>query len=303
MEKIKTSRRIWREIRSYILITVGLVLYVGGWTVFLMPNHLVGGGVSGIGALIEYATGFPVSYTYFIVNVILLILAVKILGKGFGAKTIYGIAMTSFFFGLFPRVIPPEFINEISIENGKLLAAMIGGVLSGAGIGITFMQGGSSGGTDIVALIISKYRNMSPGKIILSIDMVIIACSFFVSQEVSLGKKLATVLYGYIAVGLTGYTIDQWISGARQSLQFFIFSKHHEEIAERISTEMHRGVSVIDAQGWHTKSDNKVLMVIARKTESNIIFNIIKDVDREAFLSVGNVMGVYGQGFEQIKGK
>lgn len=298
----KTKKYIAREIKAYVLISFGLALYVVGWTVFLMPNHMVGGGVSGIGALIEYATGFPVSYTYFIVNVLLLLLALKMLGRGFGAKTIYAIAITSFFFGLFPKVIPVEFINEISIENGKLLSALIGGVLLGTGIGVTFMQGGSSGGTDIVALIISKYRNISPGRIILSIDMVIIACSFFVSQEASMGKKLATVLYGYIAVGLTGYTIDQWLSGARQSLQFFIFSKQYEEIAERITKEMGRGVSVIDVQGWHTKADNKVLLVIARKTESNIIYRIIKDVDRSAFLSVGNVMGVYGQGFEQIKG-
>ncbi len=300
MEKIKKS--IGREIKAYILITLGLALYVVGWTVFLMPNHMVGGGVSGIGALIEYATGFPVSYTYFIVNAVLLFLGVKILGKGFGAKTIYGILLATFFFAVFPKVIPQEFINEISIENGKLLSAMIGGVLLGTGIGITFMQGGSSGGTDIVALMISKYRNVSPGRIILSIDMVIIACSFFVSQEANLGSKLATVLYGYIAVGLTGYTIDLWLSGARQSLQFFIFSKQYEEIAERITKEMGRGVSVIDVQGWHTKAENKVLLVIARKTESNIIYNIIKDVDRNAFLSVGNVMGVYGQGFEQMKG-
>ncbi len=302
MEKSKKHSKIIRDIKAYVLITLGLATYVTGWTVFLMPNHLVGGGVSGIGALIEYATGFPVSYTYFLVNTVLLLLAVRILGKGFGAKTIYAIAVTTVFFAVFPKIIPQTFIQEISIENGKLLAAMIGGVMSGAGIGITFMQGGSSGGTDIIALIISKYRNISPGKIILSIDMVIIACSFFVSQEVSLGKKLATVLYGYIAVGLTGYTIDQWLSGARQSLQFFIFSKKHEEIAERITKEMGRGVSVIDAQGYHTKSQNKVLLVIARKTESNIIFSIIKEVDRQAFLSVGNVMGVYGQGFEKMKG-
>ncbi len=303
MEKIKKhGKNLAREIKSYVIISFGLAIYVIGWTVFLMPNHLVGGGVSGIGALIEYGTGFPVAYTYFIVNTFLLLLAVKVLGSGFGAKTVYGIVLTSFFFAIFPRIIPAEFINEISIENGKLLAAMIGGILSGAGIGMVFMQGGSSGGTDIIALVISKYRNISPGKIILSIDMVIIASSFFVSPETNIGKKLATVLYGYIAVGLVGYTIDQWLSGARQSLQFFIFSKQHEEIAERITSEMSRGVSVINVTGWHTKSDNKVLMVIARKTESNIIFNIIKDVDRNAFLSVGNVMGVYGQGFEQIKG-
>jgi uncharacterized membrane-anchored protein YitT (DUF2179 family) len=209
-------KKIIREIRAYVFISFGLAVYVTAWTVFLMPNHLVGGGVSGIGALIEYATGFKVSYTYFIINIGLLLLALKILGRSFGAKTVYAILFTTFLFRLFPDIIPADFIHEISIENGKLLSAMIGGVLVGSGIGITFMQGGSTGGTDIVALIINKYKNISPGKIILSIDMVIIACSFFVSQEVTMGQKLAAVLYGYIVVGLTGYTIDLWMSGARQ---------------------------------------------------------------------------------------
>lgn len=294
------KRKIIKEIRSYILISFGLMVYVTAWVVFLMPNHLVGGGVSGIGALIEYATGFAVSYTYFIINIGLLLLALKILGRSFGAKTVYAILLTTFLFQLFPHIIPADFIHEISIENGKLLSAMIGGVLVGSGIGITFMQGGSSGGTDIVALIVNKYRNISPGKIILSIDMVIIACSFFVSQEVTIGQKLAAVLYGYIVVGLTGYTVDLWMSGARQSLQFFIFSGKHEAIAARITKEMHRGVTVIPAEGWHTKSAHSVLMVIARKTESGIIFNIIKEEDRDAFLSVGSVMGVYGKGFTSL---
>jgi uncharacterized membrane-anchored protein YitT (DUF2179 family) len=293
-------KKIIREIKAYTLITFGLVIYVMAWVVFLMPNHLVGGGVSGIGALIEYATGFRLSYTYFIINIGLLLLALKILGRGFGAKTVYAIFLTTLLFRLFPHIIPADFIHEISIENGKLLSAMIGGVLVGSGIGITFMQGGSSGGTDIVALIINKYKNISPGKIILSIDMVIIACSFFVSQEVTLGQKLAAVLYGYIVVGLTGYTVDMWMSGARQSLQFFIFSKKYEEIATRITNEMNRGVTVVPAEGWHTKAEHKVLIVIARKTESGIIFNIIKEEDRDAFLSVGSVMGVYGKGFSSL---
>ncbi len=299
MEK---SKRVRKEITSYLFITIGLATYVVGWVAFLLPNRLVGGGVSGIGALIEYATGFPVSYTYFIVNIFLLILAVRILGKGFGVKTVYAIIVTSLFFKIAPNVIPTELVADLA-ANGKLVSALLGGALSGAGIGLVFNQGGSSGGTDIVALIINKYRNISPGRIILTIDMVIIACSFLVSDELTIGKRLATVLYGYITVSITGYTIDLIISGARQSQQFFVFSKQYEAIARRITTEMGRGVTVIDAKGWYTKNDQKILMIIARKTESNIIYRIIKDVDKEAFLSVGNVMGVYGQGFEQIRTK
>ncbi|MDR2358260.1 MAG: YitT family protein [Prevotellaceae bacterium] len=300
--KQKSAKKTRSIIKSYIFISLGMFIYVTGWVAFLMPNHLVGGGVSGIAALVQYATGFPLSYTYFIINAFLLLLALKILGRGFGAKTVYAVALTTVLFRVLPAIIPADLIADLS-ENGKLISALIGGVLTGAGIGLIFNQGGSSGGTDIVALIINKYRNISPGRIILSIDMVIIGCSFFVSGEPTLGKQLATVLYGYIVVSVTGYTIDMILSGARQSQQFFVFSKHYETIARRITTEMNRGVTIIDGQGWYSKNEQKIVMIIARKSESNGIYHIIKDVDKEAFLSVGNVMGVYGKGFEQIRTK
>jgi uncharacterized membrane-anchored protein YitT (DUF2179 family) len=298
----KSNKKIGTVVKAYVFISLGLFIYVVGWVAFLMPNHLVGGGVSGISALVQYATGFPVSYTYFIINAFLLLLALKILGKGFGAKTIYGVVLTTALFQVLPATLPADLIADLS-ENGKLISALIGGALTGAGIGIVFNQGGSSGGTDIVALIINKYRNISPGRIILSIDMVIIGGSFFVSGEPTLGKQLATVLYGYIVVSVTGYTIDMVLSGARQSQQFFVFSKQYETIARRITTEMNRGVTIIDGQGWYSKNEQKIVMIIARKTESNGIYRIIKEEDKDAFLSVGNVMGVYGKGFSELKTK
>ena len=298
----KSTKKTRGVIKSYIFISLGLFIYVTGWVAFLMPNHLVGGGVSGIAALVQYATGFPMSYTYFAINTCLLLVALKVLGRGFGAKTVYAVALTTVLFRILPAIIPADLVADLS-ENGKLISALLGGALTGAGIGIIFNQGGSSGGTDIVALIINKYRNISPGRIILSIDMVIIGASFFVSGEPTLGKQLATVLYGYIVVSVTGYTIDMILSGARQSQQFFVFSKHYETIARRITTEMNRGVTIIDGQGWYSKNEQKIVMIIARKSESNGIYHIIKDVDKEAFLSVGNVMGVYGKGFEQIRTK
>ncbi|MDR3132629.1 MAG: YitT family protein [Prevotellaceae bacterium] len=299
--KLTSNKKTRMVVKTYIFITLGIFIYVTGWVAFLMPNHLVGGGVSGIAAIIQYASGFPVSYTYFLINLFLLLLALKILGRGFGAKTVYAVVLTTVLFRVLPPVIPADLIADLS-ENGKLISALIGGVLTGAGIGIIFNQGGSSGGTDIVALIINKYRNISPGRIILSIDMVIIGCSFFVSGEPTLGKQLATVLYGYIVVSVTGYTIDMMLSGARQSQQFFVFSKHYETIARRITTEMNRGVTILDGQGWYSKNEQKIVMIIARKSESNGIYRIIKEVDKDAFLSVGNVMGVYGKGFERIRG-
>ncbi len=294
------TKRVLKGIKEYILIALGLLIYTIGWVVFLIPNQLVGGGVTGISAILFYATGFPVSYSFFIINAILLGIALKILGKAFGIKTVFAIIISSVFLDILPGIIPADFIADVAISNGKLLAAIIGGICAGAGIGITFTQGGSSGGTDIIALIINKYRNVSPGRIILMIDILIIASSFVVPSDDTLGHRFAIIIYGYLLIGVTGYTIDVVLSGTKQSLQIFIFSKNYEEIADRV-TMLGRGVTVIDAKGWFTKQDGKVLMVIVRRTESNLIYKIVREVDRDAFLSVGSVMGVYGNGFDKMK--
>jgi len=296
----KKRRTPYIVFKEYFIISIGLLLYALGWSTFLIPNNLVGGGVTGISAIIMYATGFPISYSYIIINGVLVLIALKVLGKQFGVKTVYAILIVSIFFKIIPGLIPPELIQDISIGNGKLLSAIMGGVCSGVGIAITFTQGGSSGGTDIIALMISKYRNISPGKLILYCDIIIIASSMLIPDNSSLGEKLAVVIYGYILITVSSYTIDLVLSGARQSIQIFIFSKQYEEIAEKI-TAIGRGVTVIDAMGWFTKEKGKVLMVIVRRTESNFVFRVIREVDKSAFISVGNVMGVYGQGFDQIK--
>ncbi|MCK9627989.1 MAG: YitT family protein [Bacteroidales bacterium] len=298
MEKKKRTPYI--VFKEYLIISIGLLLYALGWSTFLIPNNLVGGGVTGISAIILYATGFPISYSYIIINGLLVAIALKVLGKQFGVKTVYAILIVSIFFKVIPGLIPTELIQDIAIGNGKLLSAIMGGVCSGVGIAITFTQGGSSGGTDIIALMISKFRNISPGKLILYCDIIIIASSMLIPDNSSLGEKLAVVIYGYILITVSSYTIDLVLSGARQSIQIFIFSKQYEEIAERI-TSLGRGVTVIDAMGWFTKEKGKVLMVIVRRTESNYVFRIIREIDKGAFISVGNVMGVYGQGFDQIK--
>jgi len=296
----KKRRTPFIVFKEYFIITFGLLLYAIGWSTFLIPNGLVGGGVTGISAIILYATGFPISYSYIIINGLLVAIALKVLGKQFGAKTVYAVLIVSVFFDILPGNIPQELIQDIAIGNGKLLSAIMGGVCSGVGIAITFTQGGSSGGTDIIALMIAKYRNISPGKLILYCDIIIIASSMLIPGNSTLGEKLAIVIYGYILITVSSYTIDLVLSGARQSLQIFIFSKQYEEIADKI-TSMGRGVTVVDAMGWFTKEKGKVLMVIVRRTESNYVFRIVREVDKNAFLSVGNVMGVYGQGFEQIK--
>ena len=288
-------------LKEYLIITLGLLCYTAGWCIFIIPHEMVGGGVSGMGALIYYATGFPVSYSYFLINTVLLLIALKVLGKGFGFKTVFAIFMASLFFKILPEIIPETFIQEIAISNGKLMSAIIGGAISGVGIALTFSQGGSTGGTDIIALMITKYRNVSPGKIILYLDIFIIASSMFLPSDLNVGAKFANVIYGYIVTGLCASTLDLLLSGMKQSIQMFIFSKNYAAIADRISKELRRGVTVLDGQGWFSKQNGKILLVIAKKTDMNFLYKIVKEEDKDAFMSEGSVRGVYGQGFDQIK--
>jgi len=313
-------------IKEWLLVTLGIVIYVGGWSLFLIPNNLIGGGVSGISSMIQYATGgaIQMGYTYFVLNAILIIAAVVILGMGFGAKTLYAIVMASFLLRFMPGWIPPEIINTLAIQNGKLMSVLMGGLMAGIGIGMSISNGGSTGGTDIIALIYTKYRNVSPGRVILVLDFVIIMSSLVVPSfvndidaatgEVLLGAdgkplqhlmpfadKITTVVYGLILVTVNSYVLDMYISGQQQSVQLFILSREYEKIADAITQDLHRGVTVLDGKGWYTKQDTKVLMVLTRKTDLNLLLRYIKQLDAHAFLSVSSVNGVYGKGFDTIK--
>lgn len=296
-------------IKEYAFITLGVVSYALGWSIFLLPNNLIGGGVSGFASILYYATGVPMGLTYFIINVLLLLLGTKILGTGFGGKTIYAIIMTSAMLSFMPTLIPAEFIREFALSNGKLLCTIIGGVIAGFGIGLSISQGGSTGGTDIVALIWCRFHSASPGRVILIIDVVIILSSLLfpsyteTGEVLSFSEKLAVVVYGLIQVTVSGYAVDLYISGSKQSVQAFIFSKKSSEMADAIAFDMKRGVSMITARGWYTKEDRDVLMVVTRKSDLNLLLRYVKSIDPDAFLSVSSVMGVYGQGFDTIKVK
>lgn len=296
-------------IKEYALITLGVVSYAVGWAIFLLPNNLIGGGVSGFASILFYATGIPMGITYFVLNVILLIIGTKILGTGFGGKTIYAIIMTSLMLSVMPGLIPADFIHEFAVSNGKLICTILGGVVAGIGIGLSISQGGSTGGTDIVALLWCKFRPASPGRVILIIDVAIILSSLLFpsytdsGELLSFSEKLAVVVYGLVQVTVSGYAIDLYLSGSKQSVQAFIFTKKAEEMADAIAFDMKRGVSMITAKGWYTKEDRNVLMVVTRKTDLNLLLRYVKSIDPDAFLSVSSVMGVYGQGFDTIKVK
>ncbi|MBQ1886516.1 MAG: YitT family protein [Bacteroidales bacterium] len=299
-------------IKSYVIITLGLLCYVLGWCIFLIPNSLVGGGVSGISSIILYAFGVPISVTYFTINVVLLLIALKVLGKSFGVKTVYAIVASTLFFQFVPAFIPQDFIQEIAISNGKLLSAIFGGVMSGLGIGISFSQGGSTGGTDIVALMVAKYHNIAPGRMILYMDLVIIASSLLIpAKEITdaagnvvgtetWGMRLATVLYGYMLIASSSQIVDMMVAGRRQSVQVYIFSHNYDKIADAIIKEMGRGVTVLTGEGWYTRQESKMLLVIIHKTETSRIHDLIKEIDKDAFISMAPVTGVWGRGFQQI---
>jgi len=315
-------------VKEWALVTLGILIYVTGWSIFLMPNNLVGGGVSGIASMIQYATGgaIQMGYSYFVINAVLIIAAVVVIGMGFGAKTIYAIILASMGLRFLPEVIPQEIIQTLALQNGKLMSTLCGGVMAGIGIGMSISNGGSTGGTDIIALIYTKYRNVSPGKVILYLDFIIILSSLLIPSIVPdldpqtgkqllgpdgeplthlmpFSEKVTTVIYGLILVTVNGRVIDAYLSGSQQSVQLFILSKKYAEIADSITHDLKRGVTVLDGKGWYTKNPTEVLMVITRKTDLNLLLRYIKAIDPDAFLSVSSVNGVYGQGFDTIKGK
>jgi uncharacterized membrane-anchored protein YitT (DUF2179 family) len=280
------------SIKEYLIILVGLAMYAIGWTGFLLPHEITTGGVAGIGALLFFAKGIPVAVTYFSINVVLLIISIRIMGWQFSVRTIFGVIVLTLFLS-----VSQSLIKKPLLVNEPFMASVLGGILTGAGIGIVLTANGSSGGTDIVAMIINKFRNITPGRAMLYCDLIIISSSYLLFHSID------KILYGLTTLAISTYVIDLVVNGVRQSVQFFIFSEKFEDIAERINLEAHRGVTVLDGMGWYSKEPVKVLCVLARKSESVKIFRIVKQVDINAFVSQSSVIGVYGKGFDIIKSK
>ena len=310
MSQLNQRPSVATLIKEYVLITLGLTMYALGWAMFLTPNGMIGGGVTGFAAILQYATNgaIPISITYFVLNIILLIIGTKILGTGFGAKTIFAIFMTSIMLAVTQEFIPVDFVDEFS-QDSKIVCTVLGGIMAGVGIGLSMSQGGSTGGTDIIALVWCKFKPASPGRVILIIDIMIILSSLLLPSYDRTGallpypEKVAIVVYGLMQVTVCGYAIDLYISGSKQSVQAFIFTKKVNEMADAIAFDMKRGVTVLPAKGWYSKEDKQVIMVVTRKTDLNLLLRYVKSIDPDAFLSVSSVMGVYGQGFDAIKVK
>ena len=288
--KLKINRNpLLNGLKSYSIITLGLFINALAWTAFIIPSEIIGGGITGLSTIIYYATGFPVGVTFFLINIVLIILGIKSLGLSFGIRTIYGSIVLSVFLSILQQYISEPVVSD------KFMAAIIGGILGGGSVGLVFSQGGSTGGTDIIAMMINKYRNISHGKLILYMDVMIIASSYFIFQSIEV------MVYGVVVMGVASYSIDTVLMGHRQSVQMFIFSKNPDHIAEQIANEIGRGVTLVDGKGWYSKSKSTILMVVVRRYESNKVFRTIKLIDPDAFISISKVMGVYGKGFDPIR--
>jgi len=289
--KVKISRAfIIQEIQDWSIIVFGLFLYSFGWTGFLLPNGIMTGGVTGIAALVFFSSKIPVGITYFCINGILLLLSIKILGFKFSVKTIINVIILTFLLTVFQTIIKAPLV-----KGEPFMSCVLGGVLCGLGLGLVFNFKGSTGGTDIIAMIIHKYRNISIGKGLLICDILIICSSYIVFHSIE------KIVYGIVVMGVSSYTVDMVLNGARQSVQFFIFSDKYEEIADTIIEQAHRGCTILDGTGWYTKKPSKALVVMAKKNESVTIFRIVKNIDPSAFISQSSVIGVFGNGFDQIK--
>jgi uncharacterized membrane-anchored protein YitT (DUF2179 family) len=281
---------------SYLVITLGILVYTFAWSAVMLPAKIVGGGVSGISSVLYYAVGIhiPIGIMNLVINAILVIVGFKVLGSKFGANTIYGIIMSSACFILWQQVLHVETLFDVD-QFGGFMCAIIGGALCGGGIGLTFAMGGNSGGTDIIALIVSKFYNISPGKVIMYLDIVIVGCSYFVSH------KLENIVFGYIVMVTMTYVLDMVLDGNKQSYQIMVFSTKNKEIGETVTTEVGRGATLLDAEGCYSHQQQQVLIIMVHKTDKPHVMQIIHRIDSDAFISVSKAQGVYGRNFEKLK--
>ncbi|MBQ1909332.1 MAG: YitT family protein [Bacteroidaceae bacterium] len=290
----------WQMTKDYAQMTAGLFVYAVGYSCFLLPYQIISGGVSGISTLVFYSTGIHANLTYFFINLFLLVLAARIMGRRYFVRTIYGIFFASLLIGIFQNAltnVTPEGKEILTCIVGeqKFMAVVIGGLLEGLGLAIVFMSGGSTGGTDIIASCVNKYWNISLGRMLLFLDIFIIGCGYILSHSIEL------TVFGYVTMFISNNFLDYVINGARQSVQFIIISKEHEKIADEVGRRLERGVTILYGEGWYSKEQRKVLLILAKKYESRHLFRLIRETDPNAFVSMSNVEGVFGEGFDIIK--
>ena len=292
MQSRRNKGKLLRQLRDYGIITIAMMLGVISLNLLLLPNEITTGGIMGVASIVYWGTGIPVQNTFFVLNGVLLLVALKVLGWHFCAKTIYGVVVFTVISAILQGIIPPELHL---LADRKFMACMVGAVFLGISIGLGLSAGGSTGGSDVVAAMIHKYRDVSLGHIILFCDLTIITSSYVVLQD------WEKVLYGYVLLFVVSFVVDHLVNSLRQSVQFFIISDKYQEIGEAINEIAERGCSMLNGSGFFTKKDIKVIFCIAKKSESNFIFELINEIDPNAFVAQSAVVGVYGQGFDHVK--
>lgn len=287
----KRIHKIYHSVQDYVIIFIGTLLYGFGFHGFILSNEIVTGGVSGVGALIFFASGIPVSVSYLAINIILLAIAFKILGLKFLIKTIFGVISLSVSLSLFEWLLDGIPI----IKDEVFMSIILGGAICGTGLGLIFSANGSTGGTDIIAAIINKYKNISIGTGLLMVDFLIISSSYLLFHNID------KIVFGFVEMIISNYMLDQIINGNRQSVQFLIFSDKYQEIVDRILIDMNRGCTLLDGEGGYSKRTTKVVVLLVKKSESLTVFRLVKEIDPQAFISQSIVRGVYGEGFDPIR--
>ena len=287
MERKKVLNVLW----DYLVLSFGTLIYCVAWTSVLLPNTIASGGLTGACAIIQYGTGIPMSYSFFVINTLLILTGTLIIGKGFGFRTVYAYLLSSLIFYLFPTYLPDFVVNL----DEKMFAALLGGFLEAFGISFVLNKGGSTGGTDIIAVCINKFWPISLGKVYLCTDLMIIFTVVFLP-----GMGFADVLYGYLAMIAFSFGVDYFTLGPKSTVQVLIFSKKYAEIADRLIS-MDRGVTALNSVGWYSGEDSKVLLVIVRKSNYQEVVNLVKELDNKAFVSVSKAASVFGEGFEEIR--
>jgi uncharacterized membrane-anchored protein YitT (DUF2179 family) len=284
------DKNILTQVKDYIMITLGLVCYCFGYSAFVLPEKVVTGGVTGLASLMYFGFGWNMAITYYAINALLLAIAFRTVGKQFVIRTIIGATIATLLLG----IMVPLFKEPI-VAQQPFMNVIIGAVLCGIGLGIVFTHNGSSAGTDIIAAMVTKHSNISFGRTMIYVDLLIIGSSYFIFHT------LDKIVYGLIFMFICSIAADMVIDSNRQSVQFMIFSKKWKEIANAITRETHRGCTVLHGTGWYTQSESTVLLVMCRNYESMRMFRIIKAIDEEAFVSQAKIKGVYGEGFDHVK--
>ena len=300
-----TKQDLIYEVRDYFNITLGLMLYTLGFTVFLLPYEIVTGGIAGISAIVFYSTGFPVQYTFFIINAALIILALKTLGWKFLTKTIYATFMLTFMLEVAQEIVvqPDGTFYKLLGEGNDFMSLVIGCIITGTALAVVFLNNGSTGGTDIVAAVVNKFHNISLGKALIMVDFCIIGSCLFIDSFGAIDLRFRKVVFGLCTMLIECLMLDYVMYWQRQSVQFMIFSKKYQEIAYAISRKTDHTLTILDGHGFWTGRPTKVICLLAKKRESLLIFRIVKQIDPNAFVSQSSVIGVYGEGFDEMKVK